>query len=73
MTYLNNGLRLRDHASACFAVGFVASIATMIFAMTAKVGPQAFTYLTWLMAAVTIVSVVAGIGLFAVCMLKGAK
>lgn len=62
--------RLRAHAIGCFVVGFVASVGTMLLAMMAKVGPQIFTYVTMFFALVTLVSVIAGIGLFIVMLFK---
>lgn len=52
--------KLRDHSIGAFAVAFTASIATLLMAMMAKVGPAIFTQLTIGLAVVTMLALAAG-------------
>lgn len=65
-----NALKLRDHAIGALVVSFVASVATLLMTMMAKVGPEIFTQLTIGMAVVTMLALAASAVLLAVLILK---
>lgn len=65
-----NLMRLRDHTIGALAVAFVASLATLLLSVMAKVGPRIFTHITVGMAVVTILAIAASAFMLAVLIFK---